>query len=252
MGDVLPLIAAAAGVMILMLAAILLVRRRMRRGELAQATVYRVDLEDPDACGAVSVSLTYAFPWQGRTLEIRQRPRRGILPPREGERQEMRWDPASRRLRELSSGHSLVMPILIYAFVFSALTVAAGFGVIFVQAMAMTWIFPVFVLEAAGFLAVVLWITRRQNRTFQRQVESGILQPVRAEFQGYVRRTDSDGDSIHVPAYRCFWNGRTYHLEIGGGKRPYRPGETVTLYRDRRDGSVVEAPKAYRPACQAL
>ena len=62
MDDILTLIAAAACVMILMLAAILLVRRRTRRGEIVQATVRRVDLEDPDACGAVSVTLTYAFP----------------------------------------------------------------------------------------------------------------------------------------------------------------------------------------------
>ena len=65
------------------------------------------------------------------------------------------------------------------------------------------------------------------------------LRPVRAEFQGYVRRTDGDGDSINVPVYRCFWSGRTYRLEIGGGQRPYHPGETVTLYRDQRNGSVV-------------
>ena len=78
------------------------------------------------------------------------------------------------------------------------------------------------------------------------------LRPVRAEFQGYVRRTDGDGDSINVPVYRCFWSGRAYRLEIGGGKRPYRPGETVTLYRDQRNGSVVEAPKRYRSARQTL
>ena len=83
-------------------------------------------------------------------------------------------------------------------------------------------------------------------------MESSVLWPVRAEFQGYVRRTNSDGDSINVPVYRCFWSGRTYRLEIGVGKRPYRPGETVTLYRDQRNGSVVEAPRAYRPARQAL
>ena len=75
-----------------------------------------------------SVTLTYAFPWQGQTLEICQPPRQGILPPQEGERQEMRWDPISRRLRELPSGRSSAMPILTYVFVLSALTVAAGFA----------------------------------------------------------------------------------------------------------------------------
>ena len=94
-------------------------------------------------------------------------------------------------------------------------------------------------------------MTLRQIRAFRRQVESGILRPVRAEFQGYVW-TDSEGDSITVPVYRCFWSGRAYRLEIGGGKRPYRPGETVTHYRDRRNGSVVEAPKRYRSARQTL
>ena len=59
-----------------------------------------------------SVTLTYAFPWQGQTLEICQPPRQGILPPQEGERREMRWDPISRRLRELPSGRSSAMPIL--------------------------------------------------------------------------------------------------------------------------------------------
>ena len=75
-----------------------------------------------------SVTLTYAFPWQGQTLEICQPPRQGILPPQEGERREMRWDPISRRLRELPSGRSSAMPILTYVFALSALTVAAGFA----------------------------------------------------------------------------------------------------------------------------
>ena len=143
------------------------------------------------------------------------------------------------------------MPILIYAFVFSALTVASGFAMVFFQVMAVMWIFPVFALEAAGFLAVVLWITRRKSRTFQRQVESGILQPVRAEFQGYTR-CPSDDAPVDVPVYRCLWNGRTYRLETGSGRRPYRPGDMVTLYRDRRNGSVTEAPKNYRSARQTL
>lgn len=251
MDDILTLIAAAACVMILMLAAILLVRRRTRRGEIVQATVRRVDLEDPDACGAVSVTLTYAFPWQGRTLEIRQRPRRGILPPQEGERQEMRWDAVSRRLRELPSGRSLVMPILIYAFVFSALTVAAGFVVVLRQTMNLMWALPVLILAALGFLLVMVWIPRRQSRIFLSQMESGILQPVRAEFQGYTRRP-SDDDPVDVPVYRCLWNGRIFRLETGSGRRPYRPGDMVTLYRDRRDGSVTEAPKTYRSMQQTL
>ena len=90
-----------------------------------------------------------------------------------------------------------------------------------------------------GFLAAVFWMTLRQVRTFGKQVESGVLRPVRAEFQGYVRRTDTDGDSIEVPVYRCFWRGRIYRLE-------------VTLYRDQRNGSVVEAPKRYRSTRETL
>ena len=86
-----------------------------------------------------SVTLTYAFPWQGQTLEICQPPRQGILPPQEGERQEMRWDPISRRLRELPSGRPSVMPILIYVFVLSALTVAAGFAAVVLPSVPPAW-----------------------------------------------------------------------------------------------------------------
>ena len=164
----------------------------------------------------------------------------------------MRWDPISRRLRELPSGRSSAMPILIYVFVLSALTVAAGFAAAVLPSVPPAWYVFTSAWGVIGFLAAVFWMTLRQIRAFGKQVESGILRPVRAEFQGYVRRTDSDGDSINVPVYRCFWSGRAYRLEIGGGKRPYRPGETVTLYRDQRNGSVVEAPKRYRSARQTL
>ena len=126
----LPVITATACVMALMLTAILLVRRQMRRGEIVQVTVRRVDLDDTDPQSPTSVILTYVFPWQLQTLEICQPPHQGILPPQEGERQEMRWDPISRRLRELPSGRSSAMPILAYVFVLSALTVAAGFAAV--------------------------------------------------------------------------------------------------------------------------
>ena len=252
MDGALPVITAAAWVMVLILTVILLVRRRMRRGEIVQVTVRRVDLDDSVPDFPVAVTLTYAFPWRGQTLEICQPPRQGILPPQEGERQEMRWDPTSRRLRELPSGRSSVMPILIYVFVLSALTVAAGFVAAFLPSVPPAWYVLVSAWGVIGFLAAVFWMTLRQVRTFGKQVESGVLRPVRAEFQGYVRRADTDGDSIEVPVYRCFWRGRIYRLEVGGGKRPYRPGETVTLYRDQRNGSVVEAPKRYRSARQTL
>ena len=82
--EVLPLIAAAACVMVLILTAILLVRRRMRRGEIVQATVHWVDLDDSAPDFPIAVTLAYAFPWQGQTLEICQPPRQRILPPQEG------------------------------------------------------------------------------------------------------------------------------------------------------------------------
>lgn len=77
MQEALLLMTAAAGVMILMLAIILLVRKRMRRGEIVQATVHRVDLEDSDASDTIAVTLTYTFPWQGR----RGRPWRSVSAP---------------------------------------------------------------------------------------------------------------------------------------------------------------------------
>ena len=145
-----------------------------------------------------------------------------------------------------------MIPILIYVIVLFALTVAAGFAAAFLPSVPPAWYVLVSAWGGIGFLAAIFWMTLRQIRAFRRQVESGLLRPVRAEFQGYVRRTDSDGDSINVPVYRCFWSGRTYRLEIGVGKRPYRPGETVTLYRDQRNGNVVEAPKRYHSTRQTL
>ena len=61
-------------------------------------------------------------------------------------------------------------------------------------------------------------------------------------FQGYVRREDAENNRVNVPVYLCFWGGRTYRMEIGMGRRPYRPGERVTLYRDVQTGRVLESP----------
>ena len=166
MDEVLPLITAAACVMVLMLTAILLVRRRMRRGEIVQATVHQVDLDDSAPDFPVAVTLTYAFPWHGQTLEICQPPRQGILPPQEGGRQEMRWDPISRRLRELPSGRSSVMPILIYVFVLSALTVAAGFAAVVLPSVPPAWYVFTSAWGVIGFLAAVFWMTLPQIRAF--------------------------------------------------------------------------------------
>ena len=70
MDEILPVITAAVCVIAPMLTAILLVRRRMRRGEIVQVTVRRVDLDDTDPQSPTSVILTYVFPWQLQTLEI--------------------------------------------------------------------------------------------------------------------------------------------------------------------------------------
>ena len=174
----LPVITATACVMALMLTAILLVRHQMRRGEIVQVTVRRVDLDDTDPQSPTSVILTYVFPWQLQTLEICQPPRQGILPPQEGERQEMRWDPISRRLRELPSGRSSAMPILTYVFVLSALMVAAGLAAVVLPSVPPAWYVLTSIWGVIGFLAAVFWMTLRQIRAFGRQVESGILRPV--------------------------------------------------------------------------
>lgn len=152
MGEVFLLMASSAVPVLLIAVVILLVRRRMRRGEIAQATVSRVDLDDSDPDGPAAVTLTYAFSWQGQTVEICQPPCRGILPPREGERGKMRWDPISHRLRELPSGRSLFMPLLIYALVLSGLTMAASFAVAALPSVTILLLFPVSALEVIGFL----------------------------------------------------------------------------------------------------
>ena len=74
----------------------------------------------------------------------------------------MRWDPISRRLRELLSGRSSAMPILIYVFVLSALTVAAGFAATVLPSVPPAWYVLTSVWGVIGFLAAILWMTLRQ------------------------------------------------------------------------------------------
>lgn len=240
MREILPLFAAAGLLSVLSFTAILLVRKRMQQGEIVQAIVKKAETDDSAPDGSTSVTLTYCFFWEGRTLEIRQKPQYGILPPPEGKRQALRWDARSRRLRELPTGRSLIMPILLYAFGLSFLVLAGGFSAVFSRWFSV--VFPTMIIEAISFIAFALWITRRQRRTFQAQLKEGILQPVQAAFSGYVRRLDSSNETYDVPLYLCFWNGRTYRIESGSGRRPYRPGDVITIYRDIRNGRVTESP----------
>lgn len=224
------------------LAVILLMRRR---GVTVRATVRRVEVDDAAPDRPAKVSVTYSFPWEGRDMEITREPRRNLLPPREGEQVELRWDAGRGRLLDPISGQSPILAVLAMAFVLSILVSAAA--AVSVLTERMTLVIPMIVLIFVMLLGLILWMGRRQCQAFQEQLERGVLQPVRAEFSDHVRRRDSDGDTVYVPVYRCFWEGRTWRIETDSGRRPYRPGDTVTLYRNINTGSVTEAPKNIRP-----
>ena len=85
MDEILPVITAAVCVIAPMLTAILLVRRRMRRGEIVQVTVRRVDLDDaaPANVPLLSPSPT-PFPGRGRPWRSASRPAREFCRPRRG------------------------------------------------------------------------------------------------------------------------------------------------------------------------
>ena len=153
-------------------------------------------------------------------------------------------DPNGSTLVTLTYCFSLVMPILLYAFGLSFLVLAGCFAAVFSRWFSV--IFPTTILEFLSFIAVVIWLSRRQRRTFQAQLNDGILRPVQATFSGYVRRLDSSNEIYDVPLYLCSWNGRTYRIESGSGRRPYRPGDVITIYRDIRNGHVTEAPGRFR------
>ena len=177
-------------------------------------------------------------------LLVRKRMQRGEIVQAVVKKAEINDSDPNRRLRELPTGRSLVMPILLYAFGLSFLVLAGGFA-----AVSSRWfsvIFPTTILEFLSFIAVVIWLSRRQRRTFQAQLNDGILRPVQATFSGYVRRLDSSNEIYDVPLYLCSWNGRTYRIESGSGRRPYRPGDVITIYRDIRNGHVTEAPGRFR------
>ena len=222
MREIFPFLTAAGLLLILAFTAILLVRKRMQRGEIVQAVVKKAEINDSDPNGSTLVTLTYCFSWEGRTLEIQQKPQYGIMPPSAGERHALRRD--AKRI--------------------AFLVLAGGFA-----AVSSRWfsvIFPTTILEFLSFIAVVIWLSRRQRRTFQAQLNDGILRPVQATFSGYVRRLDSSNEIYDVPLYLCSWNGRTYRIESGSGRRPYRPGDVITIYRDIRNGHVTEAPGRFR------
>ncbi len=231
----------AAALVLLLIGVIFLVRRRMRRwGDIVQAVVQSVEVDDGGIGECPTTTVTYAFSSEGRLLNYRQRPQRGILPPRVGERHFMRYDARSDCLRELPSGRSMAMPILLYSAALSLFTLIGGAAAVLSSSLAS--VVPTVFVAAVSFLLIAIYMPRRYRRLFLQQVDSGILRPVQAVFQGYARRLDSDNDPMDVPVYLCFWEGRTYRIEAGSGRRPCRPGDTVTLYRDTRNGSVVEAP----------
>ncbi len=177
-------------------------------------------------------------------LLVRKRMQRGEIVQAVVKKAEINDSDPNRRLRELPTGRSLVMPILLYAFGLSFLVLAGGFAAVFSRWFSV--IFPTTILEFLSFIAVVIWLSRRQRRTFQAQLNDGILRPVQATFSGYVRRLDSSNEIYDVPLYLCSWNGRTYRIESGSGRRPYRPGDVITIYRDIRNGHVTEAPGRFR------
>lgn len=177
-------------------------------------------------------------------LLVRKRMQRGEIVQAVVKKAEINDSDPNRRLRELPTGRSLVMPILLYAFGLSFLVLAGGFAAVFSRWFSV--IFPTTILEFLSFIAVVIWLSRRQRRTFQAQLNDGILRPVQATFSGYVRRLDSSNEIYDVPLYLCTWNGRTYRIESGSGRRPYRPGDVITIYRDIRNGHVTEAPGRFR------
>lgn len=177
-------------------------------------------------------------------LLVRKRMQRGEIVQAVVKKAEINDSDPNRRLRELPTGRSLVMPILLYAFGLSFLVLASGFAAVFSRWFSV--IFPTTILEFLSFIAVVIWLSRRQRQTFQAQLNDGILRPVQATFSGYVRRLDSSNEIYDVPLYLCSWNGRTYRIESGSGRRPYRPGDVITIYRDIRNGHVTEAPGRFR------
>ena len=75
--------------------------RRRRGGVPVPATLLRIETEDPEPenSSGTAFYLTYGFPWQGRTLERRMGPRRGILPPAPGQRRTILYDPRRDRVR---------------------------------------------------------------------------------------------------------------------------------------------------------
>lgn len=100
----------------------------------------------------------------------------------------------------------------------------------------------VILVTLGGFLFAAVFSTIRHRRNFRKRLANGSIQPVPAVFQGYVRREDAENNRVNVPVYLCFWGGRTYRMEIGMGRRPYRPGERVTLLPGRPNRACAGKP----------
>ena len=233
----------AAVCLVIFLAVLLIARsffRRATRGETVQATVRRVEMDGSIPDIHPDVTILYVFPWQGRILERPVGPRKNILPPPIGQRQNMRYDAKSDRLREVPTGRPTSCLTLLYGVALSRLSIAGSASAYLSDSPAMAA--AVILVTLGGFLFAAVFSTIRHRRNFRKRLANGSIQPVPAVFQGYVRREDAENNRVNVPVYLCFWGGRTYRMEIGMGRRPYRPGERVTLYRDVQTGHVLESP----------
>ena len=107
----------AAVCLVIFLAVLLIARsffRRATRGETVQATVRRVEMDGSIPDIHPDVTILYVFPWQGRILERPVGPRKNILPPPIGQRQNMRYDAKSDRLREVPTGRPTSCLTLLY------------------------------------------------------------------------------------------------------------------------------------------
>ena len=243
-GECLLLLASAIVVSAALLLAAAL-RRRAGQGEPVWAAVKQVEVDDSEPEASPAVTVTYVFPWEGRMLERRLGPRRGVLPPSAGQRRELLYDGDRDCLREMGE-RTAIRPLLCYSAALAILAAAGGAARSLGGSLGTS--LPVIAAAGGGVLFFAVLLPAKQRRRFRALRDDGVLQPVTAVFQGCERRADSEGESYLQPVYLCPWGGRAYRLEIGRGRRPYQTGETVILYRDSRTGRVSEAPqRAGRP-----
>ncbi len=224
--------------------------RRRRGGVPVPATLLRIETEDPEPenSSGTAFYLTYGFPWQGRTLERRMGPRRGILPPAPGQRRTILYDPRRDRVRlPPAPGGCLLLPAAAAILVTAAAGAAALYGGGASASLAMVGMIAAIVLFC---LAVLPWQARRR---FRRRLRDGALQPVRAVFRQYERREDGEGNVVLSPVFACVWNGGMQRIDgvHWGRVRGLEPGSAVTLYRDVHTDLVFLEPKPPSPAVTA-